>query len=151
MQIKADTVEEYIEGVPDERKDAICKLREVILENIPSGFSEVIQYSMPSYVVPHTIYPSGYHCKPADPLPFISIASQKNFVALYHMGIYSDEKLLAWFKDAYPKHSPRKLDMGKSCIRFKNMDQIPYELVGELVSKMSVSDWIEIYEKVVKR
>ncbi|MEX0686420.1 MAG: DUF1801 domain-containing protein [Balneolales bacterium] len=151
MQIKADSVNEYLELVPDERKGAIRRLRDVILFNIPDGFIETIQYSMLSYVVPHSLYPAGYHCKPSDALPFISIGSQKNFIALYHMGVYADEKLLNWFKTAYPNHSTRKLDMGKSCIRFKNVDHIPYKLIGELASKMSVAEWIKLYELAIKR
>ena len=151
MKIEADTVEEYLDAIPEERKDAMNKLRAVILENLPEGFEERIQYNMPGYVVPHSHYPAGYHCNPEDPLPFMNIASQKNFVALYHMGLYADEELLEWFKAEYPNHSKRKLDMGKSCIRFKNIDHIPYGLIGELVSKMTVADWIEIYERAIKR
>lgn len=151
MQIQANTVEEYINAVPEDRKEAIIKLRRVILDNIPEGFAEVMQYSMPAYVVPHTIYPAGYHCTPEEPLPFISFASQKSFIALYHKGIYADDKLLEWFRTEYPKHSPRKLDMGKSCIRFKNIKHIPFELIGELVSKMTAAEFISIYERAIKR
>jgi hypothetical protein len=106
---------------------------------------------MLGYVVPHSKYPNGYHCDPKLPLPFMTIASQKNFVAFYHMGIYADQKLLQWFTDEYPKHSKAKLDMGKSCIRFKKLDQIPYKLIGELVSKVSAEKWIETYENNLKR
>ena len=151
MRIQAETVQEYLNALPEERKNVLLKLRKVILENLPEGFAETIQYHMPSFVVPHELYPAGYHCNPADPLPFISIASQKHYVAIYHMGIYADKGLLEWFQSEYPEHSERKLDMGKSCIRFKNPDHIPYELIGELISKMSVADWIEIYERSVKR
>lgn len=150
MRIEADSVEAYIDALPDERKEALSKLRSIILENIPDGFAESFQYHMPAYVVPHDLYPAGYHCNPDEPLPFMSIASQKNFVALYHMGLYADQDLLAWFKSAYPNHSKRKLDMGKSCIRFKYMDHIPYDLIRELVTKISVADWIERYERSVK-
>ena len=146
MRIEADTVDEYIQGLPEDRKDVIMKLRHTILENLPDGFDERIHYSMPSYVVPHELYPAGYHVNPEDPLPFISIASQKNFVALYHMGIYADEELYDWFQAEYAERVPRKLDMGKSCIRFKRMDMIPYDLIGELVSRMTPQDWIERYE-----
>jgi uncharacterized protein YdhG (YjbR/CyaY superfamily) len=151
MQIQASTVEEYINAVPEDRKDAIVKLRRVILDNIPEGFAEVMQYSMPAYVVPHSLFPAGYHCAPEEPLPFLSFASQKNFIALYHKGIYADEKLLDWFRTEYPKHSSRKLDMGKSCIRFKNIKHIPYTLIGKLASKMSASEFIAIYERAIKR
>ena len=147
MQIQATSVEEYLEKAPDERKAALLKLREVILENLPEGFEEVMSYGMPAYVVPHSIFPAGYHCKPEEPLPFLSFASQKNFVGLYHMGIYVDDELLNWFTAEYPKHMKTKLDMGKSCIRFKNIKKIPYDLIGQLASKMTVDRWIQLYEQ----
>ena len=146
-----DTPDDYISQLSEERKLAITKLRKVILANLPEGFYETISYGMIGYVVPHTIYPDGYHCNPKLPLPFISIASQKNFVALYHMGMYADNNLMEWFTSAYPKHSNAKLDMGKSCMRFKKMEEIPYELIGELVSKMSTATWIKIYETLYKK
>lgn len=139
-------VEKYIEGLPEERQTVINKLRAIILASIPKGFEECISYKMIGYVVPHSVYPDGYHCDTKLPLPFINIASQKNFVALYHMGIYANEELLNWFVAEYPKHCKTKLDMGKSCIRFKKMDQIPYDLIGELILKMSCEEWIELYE-----
>ena len=151
MQIEASTPEEYLEKVPKERKEPMEKLRKVILENLPDGFEEMINYGMIGYVVPHSIYPDGYHCSPELPLPFLSRASQKNFIGLYHMGIYANEELLNWFVGEYPKYIKTKLDMGKSCIRFKKPDQIPYELIAELASKMTVKEWINIYEKAVKR
>jgi len=151
MQYKADTVDEYINQLPEDRKVAVTKLRAIILKNLPKGFVEQINYSMPGYVVPHSMYPGGYHCDPALPLPFMNIASQKNFVALYHMGIYANPELLNWFTTEYPKHCKRKLDMGKSCVRFKKMDDIPYKLIGELVRKMTPEQWIEMYESNVKR
>jgi uncharacterized protein YdhG (YjbR/CyaY superfamily) len=147
----AKTVKEYIDTLPSERKEAFDKLRKTILSNIPKGFEETISYGMIGYVVPHSKYPNGYHCDPTLPLPFISLASQKNFIALYHMGLYGSEKLLTWFTEQYLKHSKAKLDMGKSCIRFKKMDQIPYELIGELCSKMTVDKWIEFYESNFKK
>ena len=151
MQSKATTIKEYLEQLPEERKAAMNELRQTILRNLPKGFAEVMSYGMIGYVVPHSIYPNGYHCDTALPLPFISIASQKNFVALYHMGIYADTKLLKWFTDAYAKQVKGKLDMGKSCIRFKKTDRIPYPLIGELVGKIAVADWIELYEKNLKQ
>lgn len=151
MQIKADNPEEYLEKIPEDRKAPMEKLRKVILENLPDGFKETINYGMIGYVVPHSIYPDGYHCSPELPLPFMSIASQKNFIGLYHMGIYAKEELLQWFVDEYAKQVPTKLDMGKSCIRFKKPEQIPFKLIGELSSKVSVDDWIEIYESAIKR
>lgn len=150
MAAPATTVTAYLDSLDDDRKAALKKLRTTIKKNLPKGFKEVINYNMPSYVVPHKLYPDGYHCSPELPLPFMSFASQKNFVALYHMGLYADAKMLAWFKKEYPKHVKTKLDMGKSCIRFKKMDAIPYELIGELVSKMSVDDWVALYEKKLK-
>ena len=151
MTSNSKTVDEYVDSVPADRKEAIAKLRKVIKKNVPKGFSEVMGYGLPGYVVPHKLYPEGYHCDPKLPLPFMGFASQKNFVALYHMGIYSDEKIMKWFIDEYPKHCKTKLDMGKSCIRFKKVDDIPFELIGELAKKMSVEDWIETYEKHFKR
>jgi len=144
------TVPAYIDALPDDRKAAVKKLRQVIKKHLPKGFKEVINYKMPAYVVPHSTYPDGYHCSPELPLPFISFASQKNFVALYHMGLYADAKMLAWFQKEYPKHVKAKLDMGKSCIRFKKMESIPFDLIGELVAKMSVDDWVSLYEKNLK-
>ncbi len=151
MQIKADTVQEYIAQLPDERKNVIQQLHQVITENLPVGFEESTSYGMISYVVPHSLYPKGYHCDPKQPLPFIALASQKNFVAIYHMGIYADAELLKWFETEFAKVIKTKLDMGKSCIRFKNMSQIPYALIGELASKMSVENWISMYETAFKK
>ena len=151
MQSTATSIEAYLEEIPEERKIAFTKLRETILENIPKGFVEQMSYGMIGYVVPHSIYPNGYHCEPKLPLPFIAIASQKNFIALHHMGIYAKPELLNWFVNEYPKHSKQKLDMGKSCIRFKKMDQIPFDLIAELVQKMSIDEWITCYESSFKK
>ncbi|MES2576567.1 MAG: DUF1801 domain-containing protein [Bacteroidota bacterium] len=149
MQSTATTVSAYLEEIPEERKDALKKLRETILKNIPKGFVEQMTYGMIGYVVPHSIYPNGYHCTPELPLPFMSFASQKNFIAIYHMGIYANPELLNWFVAEYPKHSTQKLDMGKSCIRFKKANQIPFELIAELARKMSVQEWITCYESQI--
>lgn len=151
MQSTAKTPQEYIESLPEDRKATIERLRNIILEKLPKGFEEKMHYGMLCYVVPFSLYPSGYHCDPKMPLPFLSLASQKNFIALYHMGIYANPELLEWFVSEYPKHSKQKLDMGKSCIRFKKMDQIPYDLIAELLAKISPEEWIEIYEKAFKR
>ena len=150
MKIEANNPEEYIEQLPDDRKEAITKLRAIINKNLPKGFEETMSYGMIGYVVPHNLYPDGYHCSPELPLPFMSIASQKNFVALYHSGIYADETLNKWFAEQYPKYVKTKLDMGKSCVRFKKVENIPYDLIAELCKKMTVNDWIELYEKNVK-
>ncbi len=145
------TTAQYLEQLTDERKMVVGQLRKVILSNLPKGFAEAFSYGMLAFVVPHSVYPDGYHCDPKQPLPFISIASQKNYVALYHMGLYVNPVLLKWFTDEYPRHSKTKLDMGKSCIRFKQPNQIPFELIGELCSKMTTDQWIEIYETNLKR
>jgi len=151
MQLNAKSVKEYLEKVPKDRNAYFNKLRETILTNLPKGFDEQINYGMIGYVVPHDIYPDGYHCDPKLPLPFANIASQKNFIGFYHMGIYANPELLKWFVKEYSKQSDTKLDMGKSCVRFKKMDKIPYDLIGKLMRKMSVNDWIKLYEKNIKR
>lgn len=151
MQYKADAPKDYIAQLPEERKQVVSKIRKTILNNLPKGFEEQMSYGMLGYVVPHAVYPDGYHCDPKLPLPFINLASQKNFVALYHSGIYAKKKLLDWFVGEYPKHCRRKLDMGKSCIRFKYMDDIPYDFISELCTKMTSEQWIALYEKNVKR
>lgn len=151
MHYQASSPADYINQLPQERHASMQKLRQTILENLPAGFEEQLSYGMIGYVVPHSIYPAGYHCTPTLPLPFISIASQKNFIAFYHMGIYADVELLNWFVTEFPKHVKTKLDMGKSCIRFKKPEQIPFELLGELVTKMSVAQWISLYEEKLKR
>jgi uncharacterized protein YdhG (YjbR/CyaY superfamily) len=151
MQYKASTPNEYILQLPEERKEVIEKLRNIIKENLPKGFEEGISYGMIGYYVPHSIYPDGYHCSPELPLPFMSIASQKNSVNVYHSGIYADKAIYDWFMNEYPKYSKRKPDMGKSCIRFKKMDEIPYKLIGELCCKLSVEQWINMYELNLKK
>ena len=151
MQSKAATVEEYIKELPVERQEAITKLRKEINKNLPKGFSEGMGYGMVGYCVPHSLYPAGYHCDPKLPLPFMGFASQKNFIAVYHMGVYADPKLLKWFTDEYAKVGVGKLDMGKSCVRFKKPENIPYKLIGELASKISPEKWIELYEKNLKK
>ena len=148
---KATSPEEYINQVPEERQVALSKLRALILENLPEGFEEQMSYGMIGYVVAHSIYPSGYHCNTDQPLPFINIASQKSFIAIYHMGIYASPELMVWFKEEWKKRNLGKLDMGKSCIRLKKPEQIPFDLIGELVRKMSVEEWIQIYESSVKK
>ena len=151
MQIKATNPSEYIAQIPEERVSFFEKLRTTILENIPKGFEEQMNYGMIGYVVPKNIYPKGYHCDTNLPLPFVNIASQKNFIALYHMGIYANPKLLNWFVSEYPKHCKRKLDMGKSCIRFKKAEEIPFALIAELMQKITAEEWITLYEKNIKQ
>ena len=151
METKPTTPDAYTSQLPDDRKAAILQLRKTLVDHLPKGFAEQMSYGMIGYVVPHTAYPAGYHCDPTLPLPFISIASQKNFVALYHMGVYADEQLYEWFTTAYAQQSKTKLDMGKSCIRFKKMSDIPYGLIGELAGKMTVKEWIALYESKLKK
>ena len=145
------TPQDYIDQVEEDKKEAFLKLRETILAHIPEGFDECINYKMLGYVVPKSTYPAGYHCYTSLPLPFANLAAQKKYIALYHSGIYTDEKVLQWFQEEYSKRAKYKLDMGKSCIRFKRMDDIPYDLIGELMEKFTVDDWINKYEAVIKR
>ena len=143
-------ITQYLELIPIDRQEALTKLITLAESKLPNGFEAIIQYKMPSFVVPKSIYPAGYHCTPTEPLPFISFASQKNFIAIYHMGLYSLPELYEWFVNEYPKHCKSKLDMGKSCIRFKKTHEIPFELLGELFTKMSPNQWIELYESKLK-
>ena len=150
MKYIANSPEEYIHQLPDERQDSFNKLRSTIVKHLPLGFEERMSYGMIGYVVPKSLYPAGYHCDPKLPLPFVNIASQKNFIALYHMGIYTDPELLQWFQTEYAQQCKYKLDMGKSCVRFKRMDDIPFDLIAELMGKMTPEDWINRYESAFK-
>ncbi len=143
--------ENYINSIPEERKKSLRKILNLLENHLPNGFEAQTQYSMPSYVVPHSLFPDGYHCNPKEPLPFISVASQKNFIALYHMGLYANPELYQWFVAEYPKHSKYKLDMGKSCIRFKKIDDIPYDLLEMLFKKMTPQDWIQLYTENIRK
>lgn len=151
MQIIANTVKDYIDSLPEDRQIAIKKLRKVFINNLPKGFEECMSYGMIGYVVPHSIYPSGYHCNPKLPLPFIALGSQKTCISLHHMGLYADISLLDWFVKKYEKTVPTKLDIGKGCIRFKNMENIPFELIGELVKKVTVEKHIKTMEKMAQK
>ncbi|MEI2759027.1 MAG: DUF1801 domain-containing protein [Bacteroidia bacterium] len=150
MKAEGKSVKKILANLPDDRKVPFNKLHETILKNLPKGFEAAISYGGLGYVVPHTIYPDGYHCKPVEPLPFAGIASQKQSINFYHMGMYADAMLLKWFVSEFPKHSKQKLDMGKSCVRFKKMDDIPYKLIGELMKKITVEEWIQKYETAYK-
>lgn len=150
MKAKGKTVKEILINVPADRAEAFNKLHDVIVKNLPKGFEAGISYGGLGYVIPHTLYPAGYHCKPSEPLPFAGLASQKDSINFYHMGIYADPDLMEWFVTEYPKHTKQKLDMGKSCVRFKKMDDIPYKLIGELMKKMSAKEWIAKYEALYK-
>jgi len=150
MQSKAKTPKEYVDSLPEERKKAISELRKVIKKNLPKGFVEEMSYGMLGYVVPHSLYPPGYHCNPELPLPFMNIASQKNFISVYHMGVYADKATAKWLMTEYTKRTGKKVDSGKSCLRFKKPDDIPYELIGELASRITPKQWIAAYEKLYK-
>jgi len=151
MQLKATSPKQYLEELPEDRKEPVSKLRQQILDNLPKGIEETMNYGMLGYVVPHSVYPDGYHCDPKSPLPFMSLASQKNFVAVYSMVLYSRKDLMDWFTSEYAKCCKYKLDMGKSCIRFKRMNDIPFDLIGELTAKVSTEEWIDIYESAFKK
>ncbi|MEM1412971.1 MAG: DUF1801 domain-containing protein [Pseudomonadota bacterium] len=151
MQSTAQTPESYLADLPEDRREVMMQLRQQVLDNLPAGFEEIMNYGMLGYVVPHSVYADGYHCDPKLPLPFMNLAAQKRFYAVYHMGIYTDDDLMAWFQEEYARQVPTKLDMGKSCIRLKNPKYIPFDLIGELASKMTPADWITRYEAVVKR
>jgi len=151
MQIPSISVEDYISQIPEERQEVFKKMFDTVDDNLPQGFKQGVSYGMIGWNVPLETFPAGYHCTPGSPLPFMSMASQKNFIALYHMGMYAKPELLDWFVAEFPKHSKRKLDMGKSCIRFKKMDEIPFELIAELSKKMTVDEWINIYENNLKK
>ena len=150
MQYKATSPEDYISQIPEDRKGPMKKLRQVILDNLPKGIEETMNYGMLGYVVPHSIYPDGYHCTPELPLPFMNLASQKNFIAVYSMVLYAKKDLMDWFTSEYSKQCKYKLDMGKSCIRFKRIDDIPFDLIGQLTAKVSTEDWIKLYEDLYK-
>ncbi len=151
MHSKSLSVDSFLESVDKSKIDALSKLRDVILANLPEGFEEQMAYGMPSYVVPHSVYSAGYHCDPKQPLPFISFAAQKNFISFYHMGMYADKNLLNWFLAEYPKYLKTKPDVGKSCVRFKKPEQIPFDLIGRLVKKMGSKEWIATYEKLYRK
>jgi len=146
MQSQAKTVDQYVAELPPERQAVVEELRQTFKRQLPKGFEEVMSYGMIGWVVPHKLYPAGYHCDPKLPLPFLAVASQKNFISVYHMGLYADPAMLDWFKQAHAKASPKKLDMGKSCVRYKKPEDVPVALLGELATRMSPQQWIQLYE-----
>ncbi|MFZ5972763.1 MAG: DUF1801 domain-containing protein [Bacteroidota bacterium] len=150
MQSNSITPDDYVATLPPDRAEVIAALRKEIKKRLPKGFEETMQYGMISYVVPHKLYPAGYHTNPKDALPFISIASQKNHVAIYHMAVY-DGPLRDWLLKESKKVSDKNLDMGRSCIRFKKPADIPVKLFGELATKMTPHEWIERYTKSLKK
>lgn len=145
------TPEDYLDQLAPDRQASVRQLRQVILDHLPKGFTECINYGMLGYVVPHALFPAGYHCDPKLPLPFLGLASQKSHIALYHMGIYASPDLMNWFVAEYPKHCSKKLDMGKSCIRFKKPEDIPFALIGQLLEKMTVNQWVSLYKSALKK
>lgn len=151
MRYEATSPEDYISQLPEERQAPIQKIRQIILDNLPKGMEEQMSYGMLGFVIPHSVYPDGYHCDPKTPLPFMNLASQKNFIAVYHMGMYAKKEILDWFTEEYGKRCKYKLDMGKSCVRLKKINDIPYDLIGELAGKMSTEEWIQIYEDQIKK
>lgn len=144
------TPEQWIAQLPDDRKPAVQRLLKTLSTHLPEGFTETCGSGMIHYLVPHSLYPAGYHCAPDQPLPFLSLASQKNHIALYHMGLYADRELLDWFTTEHIDLLGKKPDMGKSCIRFKHPDRIPFDLIGRLAAKMTPQDWIRVYESVIR-
>ncbi len=150
MQSKATTLEQYIDELPEDRKEIISLIRKAINDNLPKGFEEVMSYGMLGYVVPHSIYPGGYHCTPKLPLPFINVASQKNHISIHHLGLYASTPMIEWFTAEWGKHTTKKMDMGKGCLRFKKAEDVPLKLIAALTAKMSVEQWIECYESNIK-
>ena len=151
MKATGVTVEEILENIPEDRKAAFLKLHQTIIDHLPKGFEAGISYGGLGYIIPHSVYPAGYHGKPSEPLPFAGLASQKNTINFYHMGIYADQNLMEWFVAEFPKHSNQKLDMGKSCMRFKKWDEIPFELMGQLMQKITANEWMATYERLYKK
>lgn len=146
-----NAVDDYLDALPAERQPAMRALRAGIKAALPSGFEECISYRMIAWVLPHRIYPAGYHCDPKQPLPFMSLASTKASINLHHLGLYADPALLGWFQAEHAKASSRKLDMGQSCIRYKKAEDIPLALIEQLAARMSPADWIRLYEAQLKR
>jgi len=146
-----DQIETYLAAIPESRKPSFLRLLKIVKEFLPQGFEICFNYGMIGFIIPLSRYPEGYHVKANTLLPFINLANQKNFIALYHMGLYANKELMNWFLNEFPSHSKRKLDMGKSCIRFKKPEEIPFALIKELVQKMTCEDWIACYESQINR
>lgn len=151
MQSAAATVDAYLAEAPPERQDALRRLRTLLRDRLtPLGFQEAMSYGMVGYVVPHSRYPAGYHCDPKLPLPFMSFASQKASINLYHMGLYAQPECMAWFQAEHAQASPHKLDIGKSCVRYKKPEHLPFELIDRLAQRLSADDWIALYESLYR-
>ncbi len=149
MQSKATTVRDYLAELPSDRRAAIEAVRKVVLENLDDDFEEGMQYGMIGYYVPHRVYPAGYHCDPRQPLPFAGLASQKNHMSLYLMSVYADGAEENWLRDRFAK-AGKKLDMGKCCIRFKTLEDLPLSVIGEAVRRVTVKRHIEHYESAIR-
>ena len=148
MKSSAKTVNEYLRSLPDDRREAISAVREVILANLPQGYEECMSYGMIGYVVPHSIYPAGYRCDPKLPLPYANLGSQKNHMALYLMCVYGDKATEQWFRNAW-QAAGKKLDMGKSCVRFKKLEDVSLEVIGQVIAHAPVDEYIRRIEKVL--
>lgn len=149
MTSAAKTVDEYLAALPPDRRTALSAVRDVILTNLPAGYEEVMQYGMVGYVVPHSIYPAGYHCDPTKPLTYAMLGSQKNHMAIYLMSVYGHKETEAWFRKAYQTKG-KKLDMGKSCVRFKKLEQLPLEAIGQVIARTPVDKYIARVEQVLR-
>ncbi|MFG0274169.1 MAG: DUF1801 domain-containing protein [Phycisphaerales bacterium] len=145
MQSKAATVEAYLDSLPPDRREVIERVRAVINDNLPAGYAEGMQYGMIGWFVPHGVYPKGYHCDPKQPLPFVSLASQKNHMAVYLCTVYMTPEEQAWFERAW-KAAGKRLDMGKSCVRFKSLDGVALEVLGEAVARWPAPKFVAAYE-----
>lgn len=148
MKSSAKTVDEYVKSLPPDRREAINTVREVILKNLPKGYEECMSYGMIGYVVPHSIYPKGYHCDPSLPLPYANLASQKNHMALYLMCCYGDPAIYKWFCDSWKK-AGKKLDMGKSCVRFKKLEDVSLDVIGQVIARVPVKNYIARIEQLL--
>lgn len=151
MKSEANSVEEYLATLPEERRKALNELRKLAKKYLGKEIKEEMSYGMIGWVIPHRVFPAGYHCNPVLPLPFVSVASQKSGISLYHMGLYADKQLMNWFVQEYPKHCAAKLDLGKSCIRFKKPEEIPFKLIGALFEKMNTTQWIKLYTQQLRK
>lgn len=149
MQSKATTVAAYLNELPADRRAAIEAVRNVILANLDKDYEEGMQYGMIGYYVPHRVYPAGYHCDPKQPLPFANLASQKNYMSIYLMGVYGSSGLAQWFNQAWAA-SGKKLDMGKCCVRFKKIEDVALDVIAEAIRRQTTAKYVEQYESALK-
>ena len=155
MQSTATTVQAYLDALPAERRVIIDAVHNVIRANLDPAYAEVMQYGMMSWVIPHSVHPPGYHCNPKEPVPFAALASQKNYVSLYLMGLYvgcketEETEELAWFQNAWAASGKKKLDMGKACVRFKKLDDTPLDVIGEAIRRMPAQRYLSTYTQTL--